>query len=169
MPEPANDSSFFRTPIAIVLAWLIPGLGHIYLGDRRRGGILCATVTLTFLIGIAIGGVTVVSPVKPSQNVVSRTGAPVMTSSWWFFAQALNGSYAVVTYQINKAVTDGNPTDPRYYLAWPSGDVGSVYTGIAGLLNLLIILDVLVRASGTQVPLPKTDPSGSPHHPQIRS
>lgn len=131
-----------RAPIAAVLAWLIPGLGHIFLGHKVRGVIFLVVITLTFWTGVAVGGVKCVDPHKPVQQKPTAVQRQSRDRSWWFFAQIMNGGYAVTTYAV------GTRVERASYLSWPSGDIASVYTGVAGLLNLLIIIDALVRAEG---------------------
>ncbi|MCG3137345.1 MAG: hypothetical protein HJJLKODD_01189 [Phycisphaerae bacterium] len=156
------NGSYLRAPVAVLLAWLIPGLGHIYLGQRLRGMILLVTITLTFWTGVAIGGVKSVTLYTPAytqetlnqwqQEVRKGERPPVqlqITRSWWFIAQLMNGAYTLGSYHYGRSVADFNPTSGRTrVLAWPSGEVGSIYTGIAGLLNLLVILDALAYAEG---------------------
>ncbi len=136
-------NSFLRAPIAAILAWLIPGLGHIFLGHRVRGVIFLVVITLTFWTGVAVGGVKCVDPYKPVQQQSTAQQQRGRGRSWWFFAQIMNGGYAVATHAVG-----ARAAERASYLSWPSGDIASVYTGVAGLLNLLIILDALVRAEG---------------------
>ncbi len=146
MSDTPLGNSLLRAPIAAILAWLIPGLGHIFLGHKVRGVIFLVVITLTFWTGVAVGGVKSVDPQKPVQQR-SRTEQQQRNRgrSWWFFAQIMNGGYAVATHAV------GVRTERASYLSWPSGDIASVYTGVAGLLNLLIIIDALVRAEGLAV------------------
>ena len=59
------ELSVLRAPLAGLLTWILPGLGHIYLGHRTRGIIFMATITATFWSGVAIGGVAgTVNPEK---------------------------------------------------------------------------------------------------------
>ena len=136
------ENSLLRAPIAAILAWLIPGLGHIFLGHKVRGVIFLVVITLTFWTGVAVGGVKCVDPHKPVQQQSNTQQQRVRGRSWWFFAQIMNGGYAVATHAV------GVRSERASYLSWPSGDIASVYTGVAGLLNLLIIIDALVRAEG---------------------
>ena len=53
-PQPA------MVPIYLGLTWLCPGLGHVLMGDVRRGLILGITIWGLFLSGLLIGGVGVV-------------------------------------------------------------------------------------------------------------
>ncbi len=145
MSKPPLGNSFLRAPIAAILAWLIPGLGHIFLGHKVRGVIFLVVITLTFWTGVAVGGVKCVDPHKPVQQKSSTERQRGRDRSWWFFAQIMNGGYAGATPAV------GVRSERASYLSWPSGDIASVYTGVAGLLNLLIIIDALVRAEGLAV------------------
>jgi len=39
--------------VACVLAWLLPGLGHLYLGKKGRAAVFFLVVVATFGLGIA--------------------------------------------------------------------------------------------------------------------
>jgi hypothetical protein len=54
--EPLSASTPARAWTATVLAWVFPGLGHFYLGKRRRAGFYAIVVTVTFLFGISFEG-----------------------------------------------------------------------------------------------------------------
>ena len=136
------DSSFaLRIPIAGLLAWLIPGMGHIYLGFRRRGIILLVTITLTFWTGVAIGGVR--GTVDPNNRRA------------WFAAELCTGINAMAAlylhHRLGMAKTAAqNRSGKRDYVGhWLSVDVGIHYAGVAGLLNVLVILDAVARADPT--------------------
>jgi len=129
-PQPV---SFLRAPIAGILAWILPGLGHIYLGDRKRGLILLVTITLTFWTGVAVGGV------GPTVNPRERR--------LWFMAQFLTGPQSLVAYSMsNKALAAAKVGSSVSLSHWLNVDVGVHYTGVAGLLNLLVILDAIARS-----------------------
>ncbi len=52
-----DDKKSVPLPIvAVLLAWLIPGAGHFYLGRRVRGIIIFLVIAVTFWAGIAMGG-----------------------------------------------------------------------------------------------------------------
>jgi TM2 domain-containing membrane protein YozV len=130
----AEHSASIRAAVAGLLAWLIPGLGHIYLGHRTRGLILLVTVTVTFWSGVAIGGVR--STVDPRERRL------------WFVAQICTGGNTMAAVMLRQRI---ERTLSPEELAGPGGhwlpaDVGVHYTGVAGLLNLLVILDVVARA-----------------------
>ena len=119
--------------LAGLLAWLVPGLGHIFVGARKRGLIILVTITATFWTGVAIGGAG--ATVYPQRRKL------------WFMAQLLTGSHSMVAYALHNRVLRALPaTDPPPLLAsWKSVDIAVHYTGIAGLLNLLVILDAMAR------------------------
>lgn len=131
--EHSPAASFLRAPIAGILAWVLPGLGHIYLGERKRGLILLLAITLTFWAGVAVGGA------GPTVNPRER--------KLWFMAQFLTGPQALVAYSMsNKALARAKVGNSVSLSHWLNVDVGIHYTGVAGLLNLLVILDAIARS-----------------------
>lgn len=129
-----QDQTFvLRAPTAGLLTWLLPGLGHIYLGQRARGLVLLVTITVTFWTGVAIGGVR--DTIDPENRRL------------WFTAQICTGGHTLAAYALHRWVdrTD-NPGHTTY---WLSADVGVHYTGVAGLLNLLVIFDAIGRADSS--------------------
>jgi hypothetical protein len=129
-------------PVAGVLAWLMPGLGHWYLGLRRRALILFVVTTVTFWAGVAVGGVK--STVAPNRN------GP------WFAAQLCMGAQTAVAWAGGRYIAKNHVGDIHYEAFWPSDNIAVVYTGIAGLLNLLIIIDALARAENAGAPISAT-------------
>lgn len=128
-----------RAPLAGLLAWILPGLGHIFLGYRIRGIILLVTVTATFWTGVAIGSVQ--ATVDPQERKL------------WFAAQICSGGNTLAAYTLAEvaeaeAEASGITPAPAH---WRSADVGVHYTGVAGLMNLLIILDAISRADPSSV------------------
>jgi len=134
--------------IATALAFILPGLGHIYVGRKVQGYIFLAVLTATFWGGVAIGGVR--SSVNPQQH------------SAWFAAQVLNGGYTavVLTWQRQMPKVDAQSNLPLGLAVWPADEIAMVYIGVAGLLNLLLIIDVSARAAG---PVPATKGAATPN------
>ncbi len=139
MPD-QPESSLIRAPVAGVLAWLVPGLGHLFLGHRGRGLVFLVAITATFWTGVAIGGVQ--STVDPHERTL------------WFLAQVCSGGNTAAAYALHVAVdsvaSSARTKPPAGH--WLSAEVGVHYTGVAGLLNLLVILDAVSRAEGTPMP-----------------
>ncbi len=131
------------TPTAAILAWLWPGLGHIQLGERRRGFLVMFGVLFLFLGGVLIGGV----------DAVDRR-----EDRLWFFAQLLCGPIAMGVDVVNQSIVQTLPADweARYQLGDPDvrgqlrqkglghvNEMGTLYSALAGLMNLVAILDAL--------------------------
>jgi len=160
---PTTPSSARSSSVAGLLAWILPGLGHWYLGHRARAITIMVAIAVTFWCGVAIGGVK--STVDPSENRL------------WFLAQICAGGHTIaaavwsgrldpVVYRCPKCDGDlsNRPREgsicpgcreeissveaaTRTRMAyWPQVDIAIVYTGIAGLLNVLVILDAIARA-----------------------
>ena len=104
-------------------AWLVPGAGHFVLGKKRQAGVICVALVLTFLVGLYIGSVGVIDPVgaKP-----------------WYAAQMMNSPVVYLLGQANKA--------GEYPVYGRPGEFGQIYTSIAGLLNLLCIVNAIYLA-----------------------
>lgn len=104
-------------------AWIVPGAGHFLVRERKRGIILFIVITSLFALGIYIGSYGVVDWV---------------TGRIWFYAQILCSPAVGLIGNITKGgnyPTYGHPCD-----------IGQLYTGIAGLLNLLCILSAVYMA-----------------------
>jgi hypothetical protein len=147
----ADPASMFRAAAAGLLGWIVPGLGHIFIGDRVRGVICMAAIVLTFWTGIAIGGVR--GTVDPRER------------SLWFMAQLCTGANAGVAYVIreNASTKDSRLERASPPPSWVSSEIGVHYTGVAGLLNILVILDAMARAerAGLGFRVAKRGPPGS--------
>ena len=143
----ASQNTTTRMVLAAIASWFLPGLGHLLLGDRTRGIIFLVAITLTFWTGVAIGGV---------KNTVSPTDRTL-----WFAGQICAGSHPLIALVWSSRVAD--PEQSGQYSANVIGygrteEVSVVYTAIAGMLNVLVILDVLVRAEQLPMPVPTGPP-----------
>jgi hypothetical protein len=121
-----------RVPLAGLLAWLLPGLGHIFLGQKTRGIIILITITVTYWGGVAIGGVR--DTVDPQQRTA------------WFMAQTCAGLHTLAAYQWANTIRSRPDPTLSTRANHRESEAAVVYTGVAGLLNLLVILDALSRA-----------------------
>jgi TM2 domain-containing membrane protein YozV len=121
----AEDNKQFEVVPAMVLNWLVPGAGHWYLGDRVRAVIYFISITLTFWIGILIGG---------AQSTVN-----IQTNTAWFFAQIFTGGYTIFSLLLGH-LPGAMPSYSKTL------DLATIYTGVAGLLNIYVIFDAMSRA-----------------------
>jgi len=106
--------------VAVILAWLLPGCGHFYLGRRGKAVIFLVAVIGAFVYGMCLGDFQNVNPHRYDKQ---------------FLAQVFSGLPAVTGYVIARYDTRVVDEGPQIF------DVSSVYTCVAGLLNLLVILD----------------------------
>ncbi len=130
----AEDNPQLRMSVAAVLTWLMPGAGHLYIRERARGLIILVTIAITFWVGVAVGGLS---------NTVSPGGR-----SLWFMGQICAGGHALAAWGLGTWV-DPSPVpkrDPKFVAFGRSEEISVVYTAICGMLNILVIFDVLVRA-----------------------
>lgn len=117
-----------RAWIAVLLAWIFPGLGHFYLGRRRRALFYAAVVTATFLFGIAFEG-RLYSP---------EPGAPLTVLAT--FAVWGSGLLNVAA----RLLLD----NPRGTILAVTYEYGCAFLLTAGLMNLLLMLDAFDVAMG---------------------
>lgn len=152
MPE-QQTPLMFRMPIAAFLAWLVPGLGHIYLGHRGRGIICFVVIIVTFWSGVAIGGVQ--STVAPQARKL------------WFVAQLGTGGNTLAAYALHYRVDPKTARSGTIALVapWSASEIGVHYTGVAGLLNLLVIFDAVARA---ERPVKRRRSRPDPRSPTLR-
>jgi hypothetical protein len=110
-----------RTFLAILLAYLIPGAGHLYLGRRARGITFFCIVALMFVIGITIDG---------DLYTIGHSGGSVLR-----LLAALGSLGAGVIYWIAAWMgVHGDVTSITF-------EYGTAFTITAGLMNLLLVLD----------------------------
>ena len=110
-----------RAITAMVLAYLVPGAGHFYLGKRGRTVAFFVIVCLMFAIGIAIDG---------DLYTVVRTGGSLLR-----FLAGLGSMGGGILYFVAVAMgVHGDVTSITY-------EHGTAFTITAGLMNLLLMLD----------------------------
>ena len=129
--------------LAIALAWLIPGAGHIALGKWKRGLVFMIAIHALFAGGLLLAGIRAVNPTdRPNVAAEEKIiGQPI-----WTYTQLLAGwpTLVITTAQNKQLRADPLVFAPRIQ------DVGAVYCGLAGMLNLLVMFDILVRIGGNR-------------------
>jgi len=120
-----------------IAAWLCPGLGHLLMGQKQRALILLMSIGLLWLSGWFIGGI----------SVFDRKGHPI-----WYLGQMLIApSVLVEGYHRSLQGPEGLPPSPNdaqgpYQPSYGHvHEQGVLFTSLAGMLNLLAIIDVLYR------------------------
>ena len=105
---------------ACVLAWLVPGAGHLLVGQRRRALLFGLLIATLFFGGLALDG-AVYRPVA---------GDPLS------YLAALGASGVGSLYMAVHAFGLGAGE-----VSAPYHEYGNTFTLVAGLLNLLVVLD----------------------------
>ena len=123
MTSYSKEKHFLTLLIIGLLAWAIPGAGHLAIRKKSHAIIIFTAIVLTFLTGLFIGSIAVIDPVgaKP-----------------WYVAQIMNSPAVVVLGHIAQA--------GDYFAYGRPNEIGQIYTSIAGLLNLLCIVNAVYLA-----------------------
>jgi hypothetical protein len=114
--------------IALVLAWLVPGAGHLYLGRKGKGLVFLFCLTAMFVLGVAMD-----SRLQLHLGFDDPLGFIVSVAQ-----MALAGPYLVARYL---GFSEGQVTAVTY-------EYGTTFTAVGGLLNILVILDAHDTAIG---------------------
>jgi hypothetical protein len=122
------------SPLVALAGWLVPGAGYWLLGQRGRAMIVFLSIVLIFAMGVLIGGIRVVD--APTEI----TFAAIVQNKPWFIAQVLSGPISIVSAVVADQVDTLRVSHSR------SWEIGTLYTAIAGMLNLLALLDATYRA-----------------------
>jgi hypothetical protein len=114
--------------VAAALAWILPGLGHFYLGRRRTAILFAAIVTATFLLGLSFEGRLYTIDRSQPLSILATfavAGAGVLNLAARFLSDNPAGTILSPTYEY-----------------------GCAYLLTAGLMNLLLMLDAWDIAKG---------------------
>ena len=109
------------------LAWAIPGAGHFWLGRRQKAIVFLVMLTLMFGFGLWLEGR--IFPFEFSQPLVALAAFADLGIGLPYFAAKLAGAGAgrvvAITYEY-----------------------GNTFIIVAGLLNMLVVLDAFDIAEG---------------------
>ncbi|MCA8973869.1 MAG: hypothetical protein KDC98_04070 [Planctomycetes bacterium] len=129
-PAPIADPA-----LCAALSWLLPGLGHARAGQRDKGMAMAAAVVLVFAAGLAFS----------HGHAVDRA-----TASVWWIGQNLFGGGTLFAALV---------TGPWAMEAAPANlDLGVVLCTVAGLMNLVVMVDAYTVAERSVFPLPQPQP-----------
>ena len=116
-----------RLVLLCLASWALPGAGHLWLGRRSKGLIFLVALPLMFTIGLAVHGR--LFPFDVSEPLVGMAAvADLGIGLVYFMAGALGrgaGDVRAVTYEY-----------------------GNAFLIVAGLLNLLVMVDAYDVAMG---------------------
>jgi len=107
--------------VAVALAWILPGLGHFYLGRRKVALLYALIVTVTFLLGLSFEGRLYTIDRSQPLSILATfavSGAGILNLAARFLSENPSGTILAPTYEY-----------------------GCAYLLTAGLMNLLLMLD----------------------------
>ena len=107
--------------LLVVVAWLVPGLGHFLLGRKLRALVFAGLIAVSFILGIVLNG----------ELVLPKHGDPIS----YLAAVASLGSGALFLVAKFMGLGLGDITSAGF-------DFGKTFFYTAGLMNLLLLLDV---------------------------
>ena len=123
----AEETQSGALVLLCVASWAIPGIGHLLLGRRQKGLVFLIALPLMFTIGIAIHGR--LFPFLLSDPLVGLAAlADVGIGVVYFIAKGIGyglGDVTAVTYEY-----------------------GNAFLIVAGLLNMLVVIDAFDVAMG---------------------
>ena len=176
-----------------LFAWIVPGGGHFALKEKKHAIIIFLTITLTFCMGLYIGSVGVIDPVRAKPWYIAQImNSPAvmvlghLNTDWLLFSigvenqsdlnnntisenlqeqfrnhgislseeariSILPKGYVWLikdtqqAYRVQRAQSTLN-IYPDYTVYGRPNEIGQIYTSIAGLLNLLCIVNAVYWA-----------------------
>jgi hypothetical protein len=146
-PRPRKKRDPF---LAGLLGWLVPGLGHLYVGKKAHALVYFALIAGVFAIGLALGDF---------RNVYWSA-----ERKFHYIAQVGCGGPTLVC-----AVGQRTVDSWKHHLLMPRSDgvrdrredYGTLYTCVAGLLNMLVLVNAGVLAATGGAPLPVREEESS--------
>ena len=122
-----REQSAIYTYLVCLAAWAIPGAGHLLLGRIQKGAILLSALTVMFIVGLWLEG-RVFSFDFTQPLVVLAALADLGIGIPLFIARGMGigaGRVVALTYEY-----------------------GNAFLIVAGLLNMLVVLDAFDIAQG---------------------
>lgn len=135
--------------VSCVLAWLVPGLGHLYLGKRRRAAVFFSVVVGLFALGVASdGAASLFEPRQPLSFLATldnlATGPIDLISRYH--------TYGGIVFALPPDEGDPRRTELlgrlRARVRGVTYEYGNIYLLTAGLMNILLMLDCYDIATG---------------------
>jgi hypothetical protein len=122
---PAAAVSPAMAYLAVTLAWLVPGAGHVLLGRRGRGVAFLLIVLATIGLGCALQGELYRGTSQPLETLATLACASMGIPYFLLFGLGYTGDIDSAGYEYGKA-----------------------FVLTAGLMNILLILDTWDIARG---------------------
>lgn len=122
MAKTSKEKHALSLLIVALAGWVVPGGGHFLLREKKRAIIIFVTVALTFTAGLYIGSIGVI-------DLVGKTA---------FYVKGAQMFNPPIVFVLARRTAGG-----AYPVYGRPNEIGQVYTSIAGLLNLLCIINAV--------------------------
>ena len=118
MAQSSKEKHIMGLLVVALAGWFVPGGGYFLLNEKKRAIIIFTVIAPLFFVGLYVGSIGVIDPI----------------GAWpWYIAQIMNSP---LVFALGHHTAGG-----AYYVYGRPSDVGQIYTSIAGLLNLLCIVN----------------------------
>ena len=114
-----------RSFIVAVLAWLVPGLGHLALGRYAKAGYFATLILGMFALGVAVGEGASVSSSRFPAHVYGQYCAYLPA---WISEHFWGSAHQAMTVA--------------------RLELGVVFTTVAGILNVVVVVDAYETSRG---------------------
>ena len=115
------------TYLICAAAWAVPGAGHLWLGRTQKGLVFLVALPLMFVVGLWLEGR--LFPFELTQPLVALAAfADIGVGIPYFVAKTMRAGGGIVTAQ--------------------TFEYGNAFLIVAGLLNMLVVLDAFDVAQG---------------------
>jgi len=140
--KPGDDGAYPR-PVAnpalcAALSWLVPGLGHAKAGQKDKGVVMGVAVALVFAFGLLVS----------SGRAVDRAESAV----WWIGQNCFGGGSLFAALVTGPMQGHTSPIDL---------DLGVVLCTVAGLMNLVVMVDAFTVAERSVFPVRAASDAGA--------
>ena len=132
-PAEAGSDRFSRISIVCILAWLLPGAGHLYVRKYTHAGVFFLTITVLVVAGILMQG---------EMHSFLRENSGEGFLQW----MAAAGNIALGAYHLLLHATGLATGD----ITLRSHEYGTTFIIIAALINLLVVFDAFDHARGVK-------------------
>lgn len=152
-------------PVVALAGWCVPGLGYWLIGEKRRALFSGISILAIFVLGLLIAGVrcidvpgfddhgTLKRAARTGDAMIVATPIKAIVDRPWYIPQVLAGPVALASsvWSVNVAANYPKSTARLW-------DIGTLYTAVAGMLNLLVIIDAAHRAARIREDNPQLGP-----------
>ncbi|MFQ5720619.1 MAG: DUF6677 family protein [Acidobacteriota bacterium] len=140
-----------RSPILpCIVAWLLPGAGHVLIGRRLSGVVFAVVIGVTFVAGLSMSGtVYALDFEQPLSFLATAADVGVGPVELW----ARHETFGEVRFWMPDSKVDPKMRErvlrhTRRRVKEQGHAYGRTFLLTAGLMNLLLILDVFDRCIG---------------------